>query len=1228
MTLAEEKALALANQIEIENRTLPLARSVRSLLSMDEAQEKELFQAARPDYAQYLVDGTLKPFANCSHLLGELMSPSPETQGTAIASMVTKTPAELLFLIAQLNTLAPAGWAANPESLTFVQSFDLLDICNDFALSGTVKRALWQRLEDLKLTNVDDSSISPQRTIVSTFHQYLSISGGLSIASHLHFLQNNSPPLSSCDTLANQTFDAGILPSGTNDSDFAEFMQLITATSPTHAYKMSSAPLIVSAPQLHACSENLKTGAAAMPLTLQAQRLLGAKLLMLTGELAKDYAAFPHSEAAESNGEFKYHLDLMLLRIAVCRENARHVNTGDVPLLEALEQANSTLTEIRHRMTAYRVYSDSKSVSSVVPPPTTTRTYRELEDSQKLPDGTRDEAKIARIKYTMALTKEFEDDNVFARLDTIASVLFADNAEQGRIRLHYQGDTESTCHQGLNRSQSQAAILNILRLPSSTGRIDAHGAESGSVPFQRFTDLNEENYFEFLSDVLVSTEFPLEWLARSYHAAFGMTRTFRIGNLATGHTELNPMEGGMTTATWHTVEDARQRARILFQAACENLLRNALNGRHQTITLYSRAIPIMSRFLVEAADHMALSTSDRDIIKQHLHIACQLLPDNIASKGDARDIGLETARLQAIPATAKSPFEPDETEVQCKAYYATQAFLQTGDEYSRMFLMDPQMLEEAEKLYSQSISAATMAPASIIEARIDAWAKNLIRWVNRQNEYWTAGCATLEDGIAKRYQASLGSLMDRASFQQQYHDAFERHIDSLHALPGYHTPGSEIALAAQNASMILKALEKDAAARKMATANLALCDEIRVVGASIIALYEEWKHGCDSDQEGFRKHAQSLGAAFTEDFAQQLIRDLLGKISYLMDLPDDLQTSEDISRYVSTATVLIESFELLSLPSQWSMTPMLDSDGMTSSSLGGASEEKYTFPGGSPTMLMPPWEKATPFSAGGRAKDTLHPLDSPGEWSVLPYPNFPITQPARRKRSPQGFFSYTPETSFRASAPTPITLAEIDAAKQNVFDALVAFKSHGKNLCKRAVVEQWAMWKQIAWEEPSGIFGGTPSLKEAKERIDAMPLRDLLRELNTMAASKPLDENIQASLAACTICNDVSKALFPENETPPPLTRLMVQELRQSVVEKQAYKDVLGQFRQIQSGILGWLILALSRLASILPIKALRQTHAEKQREMLAQNIQQLEWELPEEAPAIGLTAAYSPPFY
>ena len=1215
MTLAEEKALALANQKEIENRAIPLARSVRVLFSQDETQEKQLFQTTRPDLARYLEEGALKPFANCSYLLGALMSPSPETQSMAIASMLTKTPAELLFLIAQLNTLAPAGWAANPETLMFVKSIELLEICNDFALSGTVKRALWQRLEELGLTHVDDDSINPQRTIISTFHQYLSITGGLSIASHLHFLHNNSTPLSSCDSLANQTFDAGLLPSGNNDSDFSEFMQLITATSPVHAYKMPSAALIVSAPQLRECSEDLTAGAASLSPDLQAQRLFGAKLLILTSELANEYATFPHSEAAESNGEFKYHLDLMLSRIAVCRENAQYVNKGDATLLQALEQANSALTEIRHRMTAYRVFDDSKLVSLASYPPTTARTYRELEDSKILPDGARDEVAIAQLKETMELSKEIEDDNVFERLDTIASVLFADKAEQGRIRLHYQGDTKSTCHQGMNRSQSQAAILNILRLPGSTGHIDAHGAESGAAPYQRFTNITEENFFEFLFDDLTNTEIPDQWMARSYQAAFGITKTFRIGNLASSHTELNPLESDMTPDALHTVADARQRTRILFQAACENILRNALNGRHQTITLYSRATTIMSRFLVEAADHMELSPSDRDIIKKHLHIACQLLPDNIARKGESQDIAFETARLREIPADSKSPFEPDEIEVQCKAYYTTKAFLQTGDEYSQMFLMDPKTMEEAERLYHQSTSTDTMVPTSITDAREEAWARNLVRWVERQKEYWTANCATLEEGITTRYQLHLGALIDRPSFQQQNRDAFERHIESLRSLPGYRTPGSEIALAAQNASMILEALEDKIRARKMATRDPALCKKVQEVGASIIALYEEWRHGCASDQEGFQKHALSLNSAFTEDFVKQLSSELVCKISYLMDLPDELQNSENTHHYVKMAMVMLENIEQLALPQQWSFTPLQETDAIMG---GGVSEEKNMFASASPQMFMSLMGKLTPTLAIGESKDDDHlsSFESPGELTSLPsYSYLPGAHASRR--SPV-FFSSARQTYTRISAATPITIAEIDAAKQNVYDAVLAFKSHGKNLCKRAVVEHWAMWKQVDWKERSSIFYGTPSVKQAEDRIDAMPLKDLLLEIDAMAQAKPLDKNIRASRAACTICNEVSKKLFPEDSVPPPLTKFMVRELRRLVVDKQEHKDILGQFRQLQAGLLGWLIQALSRLASLLPFKALRQTHAEKQREMLAENMQQLEseLELPEQVSA------------
>lgn len=1175
--------------------------------------QEEVEPIATPIVNALLMKGhsPLHPFENCSRLLANLMSSDVGIQEQALREVKALDAPKLLFLIAQLNVLAPAGWAVTPSNVDLVQSQELLFISKDFALSSTVKQSLWHCLKAFHLTHMMSGDLGAGEIIVSTFHGHLSATGGLSVADNLEFQgeDRHQTPEYPCAPLAATTFDSGVLPSGTNDAEFSEHFIHTNSLTADHNFKVPSAPLLVSVEKLTELRSTLDDSGSA-------ERSFGKFLISLAEELASQYKTFRDSASAEADKAFLQNLDNTIARLAFWKEKARYIlpvdangdytvatalrNDMDMPLVDAMEHASCALSEIRHRMMAFRVVAQSKEAYKA--PIVTERSLSDIEKEKithEIATGLgEDEAKrlaaLAQksIERQMGLSEDDTKEQI-NKLGDIASILFADDETQGRIIIHYQGDTESICHEGMNRSQTQAAMYDVLKLPSSTGQIKVQGAESGYAPDKSFADITGDNVFGYLHGRILGMSNPGECLSRNFYNAFGTTKRVREGHLSSIHSPLNPPDyrAFSEESDSFTLEKARQQTRDVYQAACETVLKNALDRRHQSISLYMRAGSVIPRYLVDAADRLQLTPMQRTVVKQYLHVSFLKLPDNISRAGgkDERDVSIK--RRSDSPEIQANKFEPQEGELRHLTILGTKAYLSTGDQYSRMFVMDAESLGEAEALYQASATPAAQAVVAnpIEDARVGGWARTLLRVVKREYEYWMAGCPTLPEGIEKR-RLEMGPLMERASFLQQFKDAMQNRQRSLRALPEPFASSDDVIRAGLACEELLQQIVPAAL-----TAAPRSIEEVLPTSVAVAA---------PKPLEPIR-----IGALFSAK-ELKLIQDAsdlydrwLAEYSNVKACVDDYfdrnhPSSEMIKSITSQMYHMV--VQLSFLEAKVGGNPLLDKALMNLATLHTTlietSERRQTAQAELERQVQLEQERQAqvvrpaPVEPGLLTQSPLATALSVPRQSMFSTPNNGLP---RIVRAPGKESGHLPKQAM-----LPAMSVELTSALETVKTAAQGLKNHAIVLCKRGVMANW----NSTFVSRFPTFSGVKTQEGVLALVDRFADENFSNLVELLAATYDSDHNFVASATALRICNSVQAIL----KVP---TKDKVVSLQKTVVDYAPNKTTLDHFRPLHTGVFGCLLLALANLLRVFHLLP-QHTTSELHRQALSDAVQNLSEQL------------------
>lgn len=193
------------------------------------------------------------------------------------------------------------------------------------------------------------------------------------------------------------------------------------------------------------------------------------------------------------------------------------------------------------------------------------------------------------------------------------------------------------CHEGMNRSQILHLVL--LAIKSQVGKSNVtkpHGAESGFVPYQAYTDLNSGNYYGYIHGKMAKlseADIYNDWIHKCFYQSFGVEKSQRIGHtecVLDGH-ELNPSEDDSSSKAFDRLSADRTAQRKIM----DNLLYNSdilnsytrLDGRVVIFT-FCRATSIFIHRLLEVS-------GDKDL--SNIVVVCFPYPDVISRAGGESD---------------------------------------------------------------------------------------------------------------------------------------------------------------------------------------------------------------------------------------------------------------------------------------------------------------------------------------------------------------------------------------------------------------------------------------------------------------------------------------------------------------------------------------------------------------------------------------------------------------
>ena len=626
-------------------------------------------------------DSPLEAFRESWHYMVGLMVDGCSEQ--ALAAIKELSSSQLLFLISQLNTIAPFSWAVSVDRP--IGNRELLELGLRFCLSNKVKQALWQILVEKDLT--DD-------VIVRMFRSEMSRTGGLSYAQEREYFDKvtalEGAYLHTAD--ADKLLDTGVSPYLSAEDSYTR------AYNPRkpNPYQVPGAPLLVSDETLSANVGLLR------PLDTSSPPQKTAHLLAsLAKELVEAYRRFgseyPAANEAAAASTIEQDCKNMIARLVAFEHYEQFHSKTEVSLLDPLRKA---LIEIRNRMATYRIHRESSEHFDKSFPPLRAEEVdgvavriEELADKKRLLDSVRHLSEMTSVSL-MGVGGGVDGSS--APNESVRRTMVLSAGASGYYTV---------CHEGVNRSQLSLANLAMLRPPVSDWTLRIQGVEGGFFP-KDIAGLHEDIAFNYVCSL--TEDASKEWLHNVFllttdglKAAREGAQAFTKGNLTAKEADCNPLALAM-------VESARQAAREQQKESIAQLFKKAVAGEPQTLLLFMRAIELYGELLFEVMNELYPegkpgSAEARAAIKANVRVVCHYSPDIIPRAGGTDEIVpfLEEHRSKTSRYETLSEAELS-SHIVLRYYLSSMKHQLCLDNYAELLVMDRSLHALAKGLYERS----------------------------------------------------------------------------------------------------------------------------------------------------------------------------------------------------------------------------------------------------------------------------------------------------------------------------------------------------------------------------------------------------------------------------------------------------------------------------------------------------------------------------------------------